>query len=228
MLGAIATATTPGMRPGDLTFAADGALWFTDAKHSALGRLGPSAAAVTPLPKLGETVVAGRKDGRVRVKVPGGTGFAPLPSQASIPVGSVVDATHGRVDVRSAVDAAGRTQVGTFSGGRFKVSQSPAKGLVRIRLRGRLYCGGRRGTIATTPRKRRRRRHVWGTDSGGLFQTLGLDSVTTVRGTRWLTEDRCNGTLTRVVRGSVVVRERRSGKRFVLHAGDRHLARHRP
>ncbi len=229
MYGAITTARTDDMRPGKLVFAPDGALWFTDAKHDALGRLGSLAAAVVPPPVIGKTVVAGPKRGEVRVKVPGHEDFDPLAARASIPVGSVVDATHGAVAVRSALDTAGGNQTGTFFGGRFQVLQSPTAGVVRIKLRGRLSCGGARGTISTTPRKRRRkRRRVWGTDSGGLFQTLGLDSVTTVRGTRWLTEDRCGGTLTRVVRGSVVVRERRTGRRFVLHAGDRHLARHRP
>lgn len=228
--GTITTLDTPGMRPGDLVFAPDSALWFTDATHPSLGRLGSLGATVVTPPRIGETVVAGRKNGRVRVKVPGGNGFAPLPSRASVPVGSVVDATHGKVVVTSALDDGGRTQRGTFSGGRFRVLQSANAGVVRIRLTGRLSCGGPRGTIATAPHRkhRRRRRHVWGTDSGGLFQTLGLDSVTTVRGTRWLTEDRCDGTLTRVVRGSVVVRDRHTGRRFVLHAGDRRLVRHRP
>ena len=44
-------------------------------------------------------------------------------------------------------------------------------------------------------------RRLWGSDSGGRFRTYGRHSQATVRGTRWLTEDRCDGTLTRVTAG---------------------------
>jgi hypothetical protein len=46
-----------------------------------------------------------------------------------------------------------------------------------------------------------------------------------VRGTRWLTEDRCRGTLTKVTEGAVEVRERRTGRTVLVEAGERHLAR---
>lgn len=219
---------TPDRRPGSLAVGWDGAMWFTDAKHPALGRISltDAAAAVAP-PVIGKTFVAGPASGRVRVKTPGADDFIPVTARTSVPVGSLIDARHGEVRVRSAVDRRGTTQVGMFSAGRFKVRQSRSdNGLVRIALRGRLDCKSR-PELATAARRRRRRR-VWSSDGGGLFATLGLDSVTTVRGTRWLTEDRCGGTLTRVVRGSVVVRERATGRRFVLHAGERHFARHQP
>ena len=44
-------------------------------------------------------------------------------------------------------------------------------------------------------------RHLWG-DGKGDFQTRGRGAAATVRGTIWLTEDRCDGTLVRVRRGS--------------------------
>jgi streptogramin lyase len=227
-LGVVTGYSTPSQQPTALAAGVDGAMWFADAKHATLGRISLADAAAVVPPKLGKTVVTKVKHGKVKVKVRGSDRFVELTDSASLPVGSVVDARHGRVVVRSAVDAAGRTQSGTFYGGRFQVRQPrSAGGLVKIVLRGRLDCA--RGNVATISRRRhrKRRRRVWSSDSGGLFATLGLDSVTTVRGTKWLTEDRCSGTLTRVVRGTVVVRERRTGKRFVLHAGERHFARHR-
>jgi virginiamycin B lyase len=223
--GAQTTYATRDLRPGAITLGRDGALWFTDARHAALGRisLAATAAPVAP-PVIGRTVVASATAGRVAVRTPGAQGFQPVTTRTSVPVGSVVDARHGRVRLRTATRSG--TQTGTFFGGRFKVRQArKGSGIVRIALRGRLHC--RRGSAATISRKRKKRRKIWGLDLGGLFSTLGLDSVTTVRGTRWLTEDRCGGTLTRVVEGSVVVRERATGKRFILHAGERHLARHR-
>ena len=51
--------------------------------------------------------------------------------------------------------------------------------------------------------------------------------VATVRGTIWYVEDRCDGTLTRVRRGSVFVRDLRRHRMVVVHAGHQYLARHR-
>ena len=74
---------------------------------------------------------------------------------------------------------------------------------------------------------RRSVRKLWGSDNGGRFRTHGRDSVATVRGTRWLTLDRCDGTLTKVVEGAVAVRDRRRGKTVLVRAGRSYLARHR-
>lgn len=115
----------------------------------------------------------------------------------------------------------GRTQTGTFSGGRFEVRQDArAKGTVDVFLRGPVRCSSR--TLASTAK---RRRGLWGRDHGGRFRTHGADSVATVRGTRWYTEDRCDGTLTRVTEGSVVVCERHRKRTKVVTAGRRYLAR---
>lgn len=225
--GAITTYATAGMDPTAITAGADGAIWLADRKHAALGRislLDPAFGAVAA-PRFGHTVVARPQAGVVRVKAPGRKRFKALSASTNVPVGSLVDSRRGRVRLRTAVNRAGASQTGTFHGGLFKVRQpADGGGIVKIVLRGRLDCRAKR-SLATTSRRRRYRRRVWGVDLGGLFQTLGLGSVTTVRGTRWLTEDRCGGTLTKVVRGSVVVRDRATGKRFVLHAGERHFAR---
>jgi virginiamycin B lyase len=224
--GVVTTYATPRMQPTAIALGWDGAMWFADAKHPTLGRitLATAPAPVAP-PVLGRRVAVKAKGGRVRVKAPNANAFRPLTAGASLPVGSVVDASHGRVQLRSATDAAGHTQAATLSGGRFAVRQARRPGgLTRIVLRGRLHCGARTASIA---RRRRHPRRLWAVDGGGAFATIGLDSITTVRGTKWLTQDTCAGTLTVVRRGTVVVRERRSGRRFVLHAGQRHLARHR-
>jgi hypothetical protein len=64
----------------------------------------------------------------------------------------------------------------------------------------------------------------WGRDRGGRFRTRGRTSVATVRGTAWLTEDRCEGTLTRVTEGAVHVRDvQRGGKARLVRAGRRLL-----
>jgi virginiamycin B lyase len=222
--GAITNLATPDLRPGTIVLGADHAIWFTDRSRGVLGRIAADAAPAAA-PVLGKSFLARPAHGTVRYRPPGADQFRTLDTRTSLPVGSVLDAHAGRVAVRSELPS-GQTQLGLFHGSRFSVRQPRhAGGLTRLTLRGRLDCAD-----ASTARKRRkhRRRRLWGTDDGGLFATLGDDSVTTVRGTKWLTEDRCSGTLTRVVRGSVVVRERATGRRSVLHAGEHHFARHRP
>ena len=64
-----------------------------------------------------------------------------------------------------------------------------------------------RGSVASASRSRRVRR-LWGRDKGGRFRTHGRNSQATVRGTRWVTVDRCDGTFTRVTEGAVSVRDK--------------------
>lgn len=215
--GGVTTYATPGRHPDRLAAGLDGAMYFTDAHAPLLGRITVTADPAPPA--LGRLVTAGRARGHVRVKAAGSDRFVALETSQSLPVGSVIDATGGQVRLTTATKVPGRRQRGSFAGGRFSVRQT-RRGLTKIILRGSLACG----RTATTSRRRHRRR-LWASDSGGAFATVGLSSVTTVRGTKWLTEDRCGGTLTRVVRGTVVVRERATGRRFVLRAGQQHLAR---
>ncbi len=67
-------------------------------------------------------------------------------------------------------------------------------------------------------------RRLWSSDNHGRFQTHGHDSVATVRGTEWLTVDRCDGTLTRVLRGIVSVRPHGSRRAVTVTAGHSYLA----
>ena len=53
----------------------------------------------------------------------------------------------------------------------------------------------------------------------GRFTTRGRDSSATVRGTKWLIEDRCDGTFTKVLRGIVKVSDFRTHKTVNVHAG---------
>jgi hypothetical protein len=178
---------------------------------------------VAPPPVLGERVNVVVRRGTVTVKVPGGDGFVPLSEFASVPVGSLVNTRRGSVTLRSAL-ASGGTQAGIFRGGLFEVRQPKAAGGLT-----ELVLGGRRpscrsGAAATT-RKRKRRRALWGNVTHGNFRTRGGNSVATVRGTVWYVEDRCDGTLTRVRRGSVFVRDLRRHRTVVVRAGHRYLAR---
>jgi hypothetical protein len=65
----------------------------------------------------------------------------------------------------------------------------------------------------------------WMHPSGGDFRTRGRNSSGAVRGTRWLTVDRCNGTLTVVREGIVQVHDYGTGERVLVRAGQSYFAR---
>jgi len=72
--------------------------------------------------------------------------------------------------------------------------------------------------------RRKKVRRLWG-DGHGRFRTKGRSGAATVRGTKWLTEDRCDGTLVRVARGVVSVRDFVRKKTVTVKKGHQYLAR---
>ena len=176
-------------------------------------------------PQLGETLGAAPQAGSVVVRLPGSTRVVALTDAASIPVGSVVDTRKGTVALSSALPG-DDTQTGTFHGGLFQVRQpAGARGMTELVLRGPLPTCTRGGARAAAASAKRRPRALWGSDDHGRFRTRGSNSVATVRGTAWYVEDRCDGTLTRVSKGSVSVRDLRRERTVIVDAGGSYLAR---
>jgi streptogramin lyase len=182
-------------------------------------------------PEFARRVVAEAHAGTIRYKPPGARRWRRLSAEAEIPVGAVVDSRRGSIELTS-VASGGGLQSGRFGGGVFSVHQPlRARGRVDLRLRGGDFSrcrrarrsGARRSTADAAAIRRVRR--LWGRDRRGRFRTFGRHSHATVRGTRWLTEDRCNGTLTRVTEGSVVVRDTARRRSVVVRAGRSYLAR---
>lgn len=159
------------------------------------------ALAATPKPTLARTVVVKRAGGTVTVKRPRGRKFK-LTKATAIPVGSTIDTTRGTVLLVSAADAH-TTQSGRFSQGAFVVTQQ-RDGLTDLQLTGGDFSkcpgGNPQGRVlaAATSRKRR----LFG-NAHGRFRTRGRHSSATVRGTVWSVEDRCDGTVTSDMRGTV-------------------------
>ena len=182
-----------------------------------------------PAPELGSSVLVAPAAGHLHVRRPGTTSFVPLELGAELPLGSEIDARRGTLALTSALPS-GATQTGRFGGGRFVIRQSK-RGYVDLFLRGRACIrsgsGSRVASVATAARRPRSGRRLWGSDRGGRFRTHGKHSHATVRGTRWVVADTCAGTLTRVTRGSVIVRDKVRDKRVLLEAGERYLARPR-
>jgi hypothetical protein len=143
-------------------------------------------------------------------------------------VGVAFDTRRGSIKLTSVGRRRAKTQTGTFGGGVVKVRQPrTGRGRVDLYLRGgnfgRCARATRAGRTASASRVKRVRR-LWGRDRGGSFRTHGRHSHATVRGTRWLTEDRCSGTFTRVTNGAVVVSDLTRRRSVVVRAGHSYLA----
>jgi hypothetical protein len=212
------------------------------------GELTPSAA--EPPPVLGRSVVVADLFDRVSVRVPGAKTFTAVSQFRRIPVGSVIDAREGKLRLTSAAapdpsghskpgsptpPPGGQRQSGVFWGGIFKVTQTTSpRPETELTLVGGSFahCRGaapRGAPRAQTARARRPLvvRTLWGRDHHGAFQTHGSNSVATVRGTKWLTQDRCDGTLTQVLQGAVSVRNLHSKRSVLVRANHQYLARAR-
>ena len=194
---------------------------------------------LAPPPVLGKTVTASVVKGDVRIKLPAGAGgarasqkgggFVPLTEARTIPVRSILDTRKGTVALRSAKTKAGKTQAGQFTAGVFQVLQSrkrSQKGLTELALKGSAsqFTSCRAGKSQAGAALSRRTIRRLRAKARGRYRTRGRHSAATVRGTTWTVEDRCDGTLTSVKRGSVVVRDFRLKRNFIVKAGKSYLA----
>jgi hypothetical protein len=181
-------------------------------------------------PVLGRDVTLAPVSGIVKVRRPGDMTAVALGDAHQLPTGTLIDARAGAVSLRSAVTATA-SQTGTFAGGVFTVRQASAsRSVTQLVLSGGSFTSCPRTTSraqASAARAPRVVRRLWGRDHGGRFTTVGRGSAATVRGTRWLTEDRCDGTRTAVVAGAVSVMDRRTHRRVLVRAGHSLLVEHR-
>jgi hypothetical protein len=180
--------------------------------------------------RVGIKGAAARASGKGRASQKGIT-FVPLSEARQIPVGSFLDTRKGTVRLESAANARGKRQRGTFVQGLFQVRQSKkrsAKGLTDLVLKGSSFrsCKGRGSSDASASLSRRAIRRLRA-NAKGRYRTSGRNSAATVRGTKWGITDRCDGTLTKVQRGTVVVRDFRRKKNIIVKAGKSYLAKAR-
>ena len=178
--------------------------------------------AQSPVPVLGQTVVAGQVSGTIRVRGRNGK-FRTLGANESIPLGSEVDATKGRVRLTSAAGPGGAVQTAEFYKGLFIITQTKGrKPITNLKLSGKLACAKKGRASAAAKGKKVRR--LWG-DGKGRFRTRGRRAAATVRGTKWLTEDRCDRTKITVRRGRVAVRDLVKLRTEIIKAGQSYIAR---
>ena len=183
-----------------------------------------------PPPKLGGSFNAEPVNGLVFVEINGK--FIPITEVRQIPNGAIINALHGTVALITAAGGSSSanvsqaaktkskkpkpkatTQKGTFGGAVFKVTQDHS-GLATLSLvEGASFAGAPtyascqthsgKATVAAVSKKTLQL--LKGSDNHGKFRTKGRYAAATVRGTVWSIADRCDGTLTHVTRGTVVV-----------------------
>ncbi|MFL5894366.1 MAG: hypothetical protein ACJ76Z_04545 [Thermoleophilaceae bacterium] len=178
-----------------------------------------------PRPTTGETANAEPVRGIVRVRTPGSKRFVLLTSATQIPIGSIVDVRRGTVSLTTASGLTG-TQTAVFYGGSFQLLQTiSARPVTELRLYGGNFRRACRRIPARAARWRKPKvvRHLWG-DGSGRFRTRGRYASGAVRGTQWLTEDRCDGTRVRVRHGAVTVRDFVKRLSLVLKGPDSYFA----
>jgi hypothetical protein len=164
-----------------------------------------------------------KSSGQVMIKLPGSDKSEAFDGSQTIPMGSLIDARDGKIELTTALDSQGHTQTATFWGASFRVHQR--HGYTEIRLAGRRPTCTAAGSAQIARRKKPQTRSLWGHDDHGRYRTRGQNSVATVRGTTWVTQESCDGTLTRVIHGAVVVKDRHTHGEVVVKAGHRYLAR---
>jgi hypothetical protein len=164
-----------------------------------------------------------------------GRSFIPLTEARQIPLGSTLDTSAGIVRITTATTASpkGKVQSGDFGTGIFKLLQTrKQRGLTELNIidnrNEHQVCAstgkGKKASIASSHPSKQVLGHLTA-NSHGHFSARGQYSSATVRGTTWGVQNRCDGTLTRVIRGTLEVRDFRKRKTITLFTGQTYLAR---
>lgn len=162
-----------------------------------------------PAPLLARRQTTRATSGTATVRLNGTSTFGPLSGSISIPDGSEVDATNGRVVITVATPQ-GTTVSAEVYGGRFRVHQDssgetqlilmlPLTGCPRVPLP--------HGSAARLAKHSSgaKARHLWVSETGGSWGTTGRYVSTSVQGTTWLTLDECTRSEVKVTAGKVKV-----------------------
>jgi uncharacterized repeat protein (TIGR01451 family) len=218
--GASATVTLAA-RAGDSGSLESAASVGSDQSDPAPANNTASAATVLlPPPVPGKKVNAVRVRGRVLVD------GRELVDPEQVRVGAVIDTSKGEVRLIT------RNGDANFFSGIFQLRQKPsANAVTELRMRGGNFKKAckqqvRQASLATSLRSKKPVRKLWGKGKG-KFRTRARYSSATVRGTYWLTSDRCDGTLTTVREGRVAVVDFVRHRTIVLTRGQSYLARPR-
>jgi Divergent InlB B-repeat domain/RTX calcium-binding nonapeptide repeat (4 copies) len=174
-----------------------------------------------PPPTPAQNVNVAPVRGVVLVRVPGTGQFVQLTAADQLPVGTQVDTTNGSIQL-TAARAGGIIDTSEFFDGIFTIQQANAAALTELELNGGDF-SCLEPAFSWQAKSKKPVRRLWGSGKG-KYRTRGRYSSATVRGTRWKTEDRCDGTLTLVEEGIITVRDFIRAVDVTLRAGQSYLA----
>ena len=145
-----------------------------------------------------------------------------------VPYGAKIDVTNGRLSLTTDV---GKILVyGNGPSAAFVIVHGTDKGkrIVALRLTGGNFalCSKRSVSASGAAAPPKVVRALWGKGKGA-FRTQARYAAATVRGTVWLTSDRCDGTQVTVRQGRVEVSDLVLHKKVLVRAGRSYLARKR-
>jgi hypothetical protein len=183
-----------------------------------------------------------RARGTFGLQLPSGPRWFAMPRIARIPTGSTIDPKAGVVRLTMATRRRGRQRL-NVSRGSFELRQpAGSRASTELELAGRRpEChrssspAARASGVLDAPSSRSilvdakpRRNRGGSRRPAERVVVRGPHSVAATRGTKWLTEERCDGTLTTVLSGSVRVRDKGLKEDVVVRPGRPYLARARP
>jgi hypothetical protein len=198
-----------------------------------------------PPPIFSQTANVAPVSGTVLVELPGTDVFVDVTTLRRIPIGAILDARRGTVAVTTAANSTSTaSQTADFSEGEFEIRQPANQYIVPVGTIASvtaaklgpytdiaLYGGdfavcnkhtGRDARTATASSKTVLRKLL--ASGHGLFRTVGTDASAAVRGTTWLTEDLCGGTLIEVPHGIVQVDDFIHHREVLVKTGHSYLA----
>jgi hypothetical protein len=215
-----------GLAPGAYTFfvrATDAAgNTSTTSRSFTIAVVAQQTPTPTPTPVVNKSVVIQPVSGKVLVKLPGKKTFEPVDITRGIPNGATVDTKNGKIRLFAIPKAGKPAENALFYDGIFTVKLGG--GVTELRLSEQLAKCPKAGKADASAKKKPKTRKLWG-DGSGSFRTRGQYSSATVRGTRWLVQDSCGKTLTRVKKGVVSVNDFVKHKKILLRAPKSYTAR---
>jgi len=140
-----------------------------------------------------------------------------------VPMGTTVDVTNGHVLLVTQKKPSGELQSIELWAGAFVLQQKRKRNITVLTLANSAADTVQSRAGAETAGRRKRHR-LWGRGKCRC-RHRGRNSSGTSRGTWWLTAERPEGTLTKVKKGKVVVRDFKRRKKVLVKAGEKYLAR---
>jgi Ca2+-binding RTX toxin-like protein len=185
---------------------------------------------VNQKPKRRDSAVVAPSSGALQMSPAGIVRRVPLQDKVVLPLRSIVDTVAGAVKVTSAPTPR-KTETVKLEDGAFDITQTAAKtAITQFALQGGDFStcptvAGRKASAAAGKKASTKTVRILWANGKGKFRTKGRYASATVRGTNWETVDRCDGTLIKVRKGAVAVRDAVKKKTVVVKAGDSYLAK---